>query len=214
MVTTRSQRPQSGSPTPAAPATSKKAQKSKAKTEKKITAATGKKPAKVQKGKSSKKRKGPKSASKDSPEAPSQATSRPPSKTASEASLKAIAEAALEQFSNSEALFNPHDLTPELLEELGLAYVDLPSFNAPAQAASDATQAKSRPQQTFMKTGPREKNGKPVPKGFYSHPHLFPEHWDVGPPFGAHDKYQRSTPPPARPSTAAPAEFPRGGRLY
>lgn len=85
-------------------------------------AATNQKPAKVRKRKAPK-RKGPKSTSKKSPEAP-QATSKPSSNF--DTSLKAIAEAALEKFSNSDALFAPNEFTPELLEDLGLAFVDMP----------------------------------------------------------------------------------------
>ena len=190
MAVTRSQKPKSGSFPAAAPATSKQAQKPKAKSEKTTTAATGPKPARVQKKKNKKgsKRKGPKSASKEScPEAPAPATPKPSS--------------------NSEALFNPDDITPGLIEELGLAYVDMASFNnAPA---SGTTQAGRRParSQRIERTG----DVRPLPKGFYSHPHLFREHWDAGPPFGAHNTDKRATPPPAGPKTTAPAEFPRGG---
>jgi hypothetical protein len=196
MAVTRSQEPKSGSspaaaPAKPAPASSKQAQKPKAKSEKTTTAATGPKPAKVQKKKKNKKgskRKGPKSASKESsPEAPPAATPKPSS--------------------NSKALFNPDDITPGLIEELGLAYVDMPSFNN--VPASGTTQAGLRParSQRIERTG----DVRPLPKGFYSHPHLFREHWDAGPPFGAHNTDKRATPPPAGPQTTAPAEFPRGG---
>lgn len=227
MAVTRSHKPKSGSPTPAAPvesapATSKKAQKSKmkAKAEEKTTATTGPKPAKVQKKKKKKKGpkiKGPKSASKQSsPEAPPPATPKSASNAAPEGSPQAIAEAALEEISNSEAVLNPHDLTAELMEEMGLTYVYVFSLNnAPA---SNTTQAESMPppRQPFLKTvSPRNRDGKVLPKGFWYNPYLFPEHLENGPSFGAHSTYPKPTPPPAGPPTAAPAGFPRsGGRSF
>jgi hypothetical protein len=213
MAVTRSQKTKSGSspgaaPAESAPVISKKVQKSKPKTkaEKTTTATTGPKPAKVQKTEKKKgsKRKGPKPAPKESsPEVPPPAAPKPSSKDTVKASLPERVEAALEKFYNSEPPFNPEDFAPGLIEELGLAYVDLPSFhNAPASGTARAESRPARPQSI-------EK--RPVPKGFYSHPHLFREHWDAGPPFGAHNTDKRATPPPAGPQTTAPAEFPRGG---
>jgi hypothetical protein len=223
MAVTRSHKPKSGSPTPAAPVvtapatTSKNAQKakSKAKAEKKTAATTGPKPAKVQKKKKKKipKRKGPKSASKEpSPEAPPPATPKSTSKAAPEGSPQAIAEAALEEISNSEAVLNPHDLTAELMEEMGLTYADI--FSLHNAHASSTTQAESMPppRQPFLKTvSPRNRDGKVLPKGFWYNPYLLPEHLENGPPFGAHSTSPKPTPPPAGPPTAAPAEFPHGG---
>ena len=211
MAVTRSQRPKPGSHTTAAPAEpapvktapaiSKKVQKPKEKAEKKSTAATGQKPAKVRKRKTPK-RKGPKSASKEHSETSPQATSK--------ASLIAIAGAALGELSNSDALFNPGVFTLELLEQPGLAYVDIPSFTASASDPTTQAKSKLKPHHTYLKTGPRARNGKPLPAGFYSHPHLFPEHWDEGPPFGAHDTVKRVDPPPASPQAVAmPGAFPR-----
>jgi hypothetical protein len=217
MVVTRSQRPKSGSPTAATPAepapveappaVSKKAQKSKAKAKKTAAAATGQKPAKVRKRKTPK-RKGPKSASKKSPEA-LQATSKPSSN--SEASLKAIAEAALEKFSNSDALFAPSEFTPELLEELGLAYVDMPPFTAYASDGTTQAEPQPAPRHTYLKTGPGTKDGRAFPPGFSINPWLFPEHWVAGAPFGAHDTVKKGNSPPADPQTtpAVPGAFPR-----
>jgi hypothetical protein len=213
MAVTRSQKTKSGSspgaaPAESAPVISKKVQKSKPKTkaEKTTTATTGPKPAKVQKTEKKKgsKRKGPKPAPKESsPEVPPPAAPKPSSKDTVKASLPERVEAALEKFYNSEPPFNPEDFAPGLIEELGLAYVDLPSFhNAPASGTARAESRPARPQSI-------EK--RPVPKGFYSHPHLFREHWDTGPPFGTHSTYERASPPPSGPRTAAPAEFPRGG---
>jgi hypothetical protein len=224
MVVTRSQRPKSGSPTtvvaPAEPgpaeaapaesppAISKKAQKP-AEAEKTTAAATGQKPAKVRKRKTPK-RKRPKSASKESPEAP-QATSKPSSKAVSETLLKAIAEAALEKFSNSDSLFAPNELTPELLEDLGLAYIDLSSFTATASDGTTQAESKPSPQHTYLKTGARTKDGRPLPPGFSINPWLFPEHWDAGPPFGAHDTVRKVNSPPAASQTTPviPGAFPR-----
>jgi hypothetical protein len=190
--------PTEAAPAEAPPAISKKARKPKAKAEKTTTAATGQKPAKVRKRKTPK-RKGPKAASKKSPEA------------VSEASLKAIAEAALEKFSNFDALFAPNELTPELLEDLGLAYIDLTSFNAPA--ADETTQAEPQPapRHTYLKTGPRAKDGRALPRGFSLNPWLFPEHWDAGAPFGAHDTVKKANSPPANSQTTPeiPGTFPR-----
>jgi len=228
MVVTRSQRPKSGSPTAttpaesapaeASPAKSKKPQKSKAKLEKKTTTAATKKPAKVQKKKTPK-RIGPKPPPKEPSKTSHQAASKPPSKPASDPSLEAIAKAALEKFSNSNALFTPpDDFTPELLEELGLAYVDLPSFNGPASA--DATQAKPKPvpRHTYLErgrfgTGSRTTpDGKTLPKGFWTHPWFFREHWDEGPPFGALDTDTRvKKSPVASPRAAESGESPRDG---
>jgi hypothetical protein len=215
MAVTRSQRPKPGSPITAAPAEpapvktapaiSKKPPKPKEKAEKKTTAATGQKPAKVRKRKIPK-RKGPKSASKEHSETSPQAISKP----SSEASLIAIAGAVLGETSNSDALFNPGVFTPELLEQLGLAYVDIPSFTASASDPTTHPKSKLKPHHTYVKTGPRVRNGKPLPAGFYSHPHLFPEHWDEGPPFGAHDTVKRANPPPASPQAVAmPGAFAR-----
>jgi hypothetical protein len=218
MAVTRSQKPKSGSSPGAAPAESapvinKKVQKSKPKTkaEKKTAATTAPKPAKVPKTKKKKvsKRKGPKSAPKESsPEAPPPATPKPSPKDTSKTSQQDVVEAALVKFSNSEVLFNPDDITPELIEELGLAYVDLPSFhNAPASGTTRAAESRPARPQRIERSGTK----RSLPKGFYSHPHLFREHWDAGPPFGTHSTYERATPPPAGLKITAPAEFPRGG---
>jgi hypothetical protein len=96
---------------------------------------------------------------------------------------------------------------------MGLTYADI--FSLHNAHASSTTQAESMPppRQPFLKTvSPRNREGKVLPKGFWYNPYLFPEHWETGPPFGAHSTGPKPTPPPAGPPTAAPAEFPHGGR--
>ena len=133
MAVTRSQRPKSGSPTTHAPAESapmggRKGQKSKAKVQKTNTAASGQKAAKARKRKSPK-RKGAKRVSTKSPETASREIFRSlleASKVQSKQALKNALDSNPIFTSNS--LFTAGELTPEALEELGLAYADLPGF--------------------------------------------------------------------------------------
>lgn len=113
MAVTRSQRPK-GSPTKSKPAVVKESQKSKAKADKTTTKATWSKPAKVQKSKSEEGK-----------------SSKPFPKATFKTSTKAAKKPASKKALRAKALTDAKGWRPEATEDLGLAYVDLPTFGIP-----------------------------------------------------------------------------------